>query len=320
MMNSENKREVAPKLPVLDLTNFPNAIRSASEKLPTEFDLSFKSDHFIQVDPRWESVLSEVVQFKVAVDHIVEGSEEDIAANDHTAILYRYGVDSSRLTRRAGKRHDDSGLSNTWPEHFLPNFIFGYFHHVDDIRIKAIGWVPPWVRVGRLYKPDVIRRACKLLSAADVERTVAAMESENARYSSTSNGWLFGGIPLVQAGENKNRYQFYWKYGLDQFVRLHVYSYPEPAALRLQRVPFEHRMVALHLLDACGRTRKTSLLPLSDLASPVLESYGVTWLPSVWHGYFSPFSIVVAEGGAISWFQRLRPRRLWRKLVYGHSG
>lgn len=316
-MSPGSKREVAPKLPVLDLKKFPNAVRSASEKLPIEFDPGFKFDHFMQVDPRWERVLSGVVRFKVAVDIIVEGG---IATDDHTSTLHSYGIESKRLTRPEGKRHDYDGLINTWPEHFLPNFVFGHFHYIDDPGVKAVGWVPPWMRVGRLYKPAAIQQACKRLSTTDVERTVAAMESENARHSSTSIGWLFGGIPLVQAGENKNRYQFYWKYGLDQFVRLHVYSYPEPAALRLQRVPFEHRMVALHLQDACGRTRKTSLLPLSDLASPVLESYGVTWLPSVWHGYFSPFSIVVAEGEAISWFQRLRPRRLWRKLVYGHSG
>lgn len=316
MNNSRIKRDVEPILPVLKLSDFPNAVRAASEKMPAEFDLKFKSDHAIQVDPRWEDVLSKVIGFKVAVDHIVEGGVGKFFSVDFQYTLDRYGVEWKRLRRVADDRCW-RGLTNTWPEHFLRSFIFGDFAVEDDLTLKAVGWMPPWTRVGRLYDHVTMRRAGANLSRIEVEGTVAAMEKECLLDSNASAGWLFGGIPLVQAGENKNRYHFYWKYGLNQLVRLRVYSYPEPEHLRLQRVPFDDRMAALHLLDTRGRTIETALLPIGDLAAPVLESYGVTWLHGVWYGYFSPLSVVIAEGKSVPWFQRLRPKRLWRKLVYG---
>ncbi|PRZ00783.1 hypothetical protein BCM14_0255 [Jezberella montanilacus] len=311
-----------PKLPLLDFTQNSKAlgaIRSPNSNTP---DATIEREQSIAVDSRWEHVLSPVVEFKIAIDHIVHAPRAHSIQDRHYTVLAKYGIEWSTLSKKSEIAKVESqhlGLVNTWPDHFFRNFIFGHFDSINegDLDFKVVGRMPFWTRVGRLWREHHILTSDQQLPDFEVQQKSASIDRDNRRDEADSNGRLYGGIPLVEAGEGRNRYQFYWKYRLDQYVRLRVYSYPAPENLRLQRVPFSTSLFCLHFQEEVGKPIRTCLMPLRDLASPILESYGVTWIPDVWYGYFLPWSKVIVEGKSLRWHHRFQPKRLWRKLVYG---
>jgi hypothetical protein len=94
-----------------------------------------------------------------------------------------------------------------------------------------------------------------------------------------ATGTWFAPFPLVLIGEGKHRVDLFAEHDLHLLIRLTRSTLAPPTSLRLKRVLGCDDVVALECGDSsfCGGSHRCELLPLPDLAVPLLEAYGVRW-------------------------------------------
>lgn len=241
----------------------------------------------LPVDEGWRLIIEPITLFKDAVDRVrdAEGKKTTIRSEDRK-ILAAHNVDANAL------REIDKARSGslTGPMNFvqlvLGPFIGEYGSTIGQIRIpswSALGWQFKYLNESALTEES----AFKFL--------MQTIEPSLPRATAT----CFGGIPLFVSGEGKNRGSFHRRYEFNQLVEIRTGSYPDAHELRLQSVAFVCDFVALHCFQ--GRQKTTALLPLPKLSVPLLEAYGVQWIPSPWFGLFLPWIDVLIDSGDKWW-------------------
>src|ERR1035437_4578303 len=164
----------------------------------------------LKVGPRWKEVIEPITLFKDAIDRVVEAptgtgkKKKDPIRSEDRRILAEHGIDADHL-RSLGQQ--GSGAIQG-PTSFI-QLILGPFTGESSQYIKQVR-IPPWTALGwkfKHFRPEDYK--------SDGKREV---DKKKDTEREPANATCFGGIPLLAAGEGKNRGSFHRQYNFDQLI------------------------------------------------------------------------------------------------------
>ena len=261
----------------------------------------------LQIDPRWQAVIEPVVLFKDALDRVQNAAQVQEADCN---LIQRHGLTVNEV-------RSSSFRPAVLPTQFAELILGPFCGPVERAKVRAC--VPAWAALGWVRKkahldaPPLVANAARTLLASMYR------ETRRSRFAGTAS--CYGGIPLFICSDGKSRGAFHRTHGFRQMIRVRAGEFPDAAALRVQRVAFHPKLIALHWQH--GTKKETALLPFPALSLPILESYGVRLSEELWLGMLLPYSRIRVRGwqmpvAMISGFANLlRPDRFWRGVVSG---
>lgn len=216
------------------------------------------------IDARWRCLIEEVCVLKEAIDHASRWPDESRHRPWIGETLKRVGLEAGDFQNRT------FGSALEMPHSFLALVLGGWFSYRAEasVTFRGLAEIPEWAVVGWL-RIDQHRHTSALHKDQIASRATKVQSEYNDREKVFTYG--FEGIPLLWAGEGKNRTQLFRMAGLPR--RSELILYPRPDASEF----VASRLLGMPGITVLSKDGRSEVLPFGDLSRRLLIAMGVRW-------------------------------------------
>ena len=218
----------------------------------------------LSIDECWRSLIEEVCVLKEALDHVTRWPAH---AHEQPWI--------AEALRKVGLHETDFEDTKTEPglgaPHSFVKLVLGsWFTYRDTTSeiFRGLADMPEWSTVGWVRK-DAYRHTSAMPQPEIVATAREVLASYNERERVRTYG--FEGIPLLWAGEGKNRTQLFRMAGVPRRSELVLYPRPDVSGL------VASRLLGMPGMTVLTRGGVSEVLPFGDLSRRLLLAMGVRW-------------------------------------------
>lgn len=270
--------------------------------LPPSFPSSSpNSATVLFVDAEWQPIVDKACRLKDALDHVVRWNDESRGVAWIESTLAFVGFSSADFA----SGWDASEFDN-FPDHFARVYFGSWFSRNDE---KNVGWVrvPQWCVLGwvrkRQYRTTPMLQSTVLTSMAnDVENSVIFGHD-------TPTVHCVAGIPLIMAGEGKNRAQLYRNTNVARTSLCRWHTAPDFAIFEAMPMYFMPGIVIVKWVEKDQEFIEA--LPFLEISKPLLIAVGVTWTDKPVFGVFPLFRAIRARN--FTWLE------VFKMIIHGQK-
>ena len=232
------------------------------------------------IDPSWREFIEPITRLKDAID--VAGRWPEVAKKSDWV---RITLANAGLTEQGIGKIGHAALPQ-FPDHFLKILFGRWIWGVDG---ESCGWylIPEWATLGWVRKYESIATVCPMVAqseASDLDRAVQQGISDNTTY-------CVGGIPLLYAGEGKNRASLQRR---GSVLRRSILKF---VPLALENIVVHKLAWRSDILIAQTVAEGRRVIPIGTTVAPLFAAMGIRTSdsPSV-VGWFTVITALKAKG------------------------
>ncbi len=218
----------------------------------------------VHIDASWRPLIEEVCILKEAID--LARMDLPIARRMSwvSEALHKVGIEVDDFE----DKRISSGLG--MPHSFMKLVMGSWCSYGEESSeiFRGLAEMPEWAIVGWL-RLEQYGRTSSLTQAMIVQKAKAVLAAYNDREKVLTYG--FEGLPLMWAGEGKNRTQLFRLAGLARRSELILYPRPDLSGFTGRRLLGKQGFT---VLSGAGQT---NVLPFGDLSRRLLTAMGVRW-------------------------------------------
>lgn len=216
----------------------------------------------LHIDDSCRDLVEGVCCLKEALDHVSRWPEDGEKYAWIQEQLSRVGLQPSDFTGETMVR----GMG--MPHGFLKVLVGSWFTYQDKETFCGVAEIPEWTVVGWVRK-DQYRGTSALPQPEIVAKAQLVQLNQSTGEEVTT--WGFEGVPLLWAGEGKNRTQLFRLAGMPRLSKLVLYKLPDVTELVASPM---YGVPGVTVLRGGGTTE---VLPFGDLSRKLLTALGVRW-------------------------------------------